>query len=99
MNTNVDEIKKKIIPILQHFEIKKAGIFGSFVRGEMTNESDIDILVEIDKDISLLEFIGIKLEIESVLGNKIDLVEYNSIKPILKNRIQKEQVRILWKEI
>lgn len=51
--------------------------------------------MEIEKDISLLDFVGIKLELEEALGRKIDLVEYNTIKPLLKERILNEQVMIL----
>jgi len=61
----------------------------------MREDSDIDILVEIEKDISLLDFVGLKLEIEEALGRKVDLVEYNTIKPLLKERILNEQVIIL----
>jgi len=95
MKTYIEEIKRKILPILQHYEIKRAGLFGSCVRGEIREDSDIDILVEIEKDISLLDFVGIKLEIEEVLGRKIDLVEYSTIKPLLEKRILNEQVVIL----
>ncbi|OPY29217.1 MAG: hypothetical protein A4E27_00198 [Methanobacterium sp. PtaU1.Bin242] len=48
--------------------------------------------MEIDKDISLLDFVGIKLEIEEKLGRKVDLVEYSTIKPLLKENILKEEV-------
>lgn len=92
---HIEEIKRRIIPILQHYGVKRAGLFGSWVRGEMREDSDIDILVEIEKDISLLDFVGIKLELEEALGRKIDLVEYNTIKPLLKERILKEQLVIL----
>ena len=95
MKTHIEDIKRKILPILQRYGVKRVGLFGSCVRGEMTADSDIDILVEIEKDISLLDFVGIKLEIEEVLGRKIDLVEYNTIKPLLKERILNEQVVIL----
>ena len=95
MNANIDKIKYKILPILQRYGVKKAGLFGSFVRGEAGKESDIDVLVEIEKDISLLDFVGIKLEIEEILGQKFDLVEYCTIKPLIKERILKEQVVIL----
>ena len=71
------------------------GLFGSYVRGEMREDSDIDIVVKIEKDISLLDFVELKLEIEEVLGRKVDLVEYNTIKPLLRERILKEQVVIL----
>ena len=89
------EVKQKINPILQRYGVKRAGLFGSCVRGEMSEDSDIDILVEIDKNISLLDFVGIKLEIEETLGRRIDLVEYHTIKPLLKDRILKEEVAIL----
>jgi len=56
---------------------------------------DIDILVEIEDDISLLDFVGIKLELEDVLRKKVDLIEYNTIKPLLKERILAEQVVII----
>ena len=95
MKANVDEIKRKILPILQDYGAKRVGLFGSVVRGEMREESDIDILVEIEKNISLLDFIGLKLEIEEALGKKVDLVEYKTIKPLLRERILNEQVILL----
>lgn len=89
------EIKNKTLPILRRYGAIRAGLFGSYVRGEIKEDSDIDILVEIEKDISLLDFVGMKLEIEEVLGREVDLVEYNTIKPLLKERILEEQVVIL----
>jgi uncharacterized protein len=46
--------------------------------------NDLDLLVKIDKKMSLLEFIGIQQELEDELGMKVDLVEYEAIKPALK---------------
>lgn len=91
---NVFEIKKQIMPILRKYGVKRASIFGSAVRGEMKESSDIDILVEIEKDISLLDFVALKLELEETLGRKVDLVEFDTIKPRLRERILKEQVVI-----
>ena len=92
----IDEIKRKVLPILESYEIKRAGVFGSVVRGEEEEASDIDILVELGRDdMSLLEFVGIKLELEEVLGRKVDLVEYATMKPLLKDRILAEEVPIL----
>jgi hypothetical protein len=51
--------------------------------------------VEIDSEISLLDFVGLKLEIEDVLGINVDLVEYSSIKPRLKDKIINEQLVII----
>ena len=92
---SLDEIKKELIPILARYNIKKASIFGSVARGESTNSSDIDILIELSDEASLLDFIEIKMEIEEKLGHNIDLVEFNAIKPALKNRILNDQVVIL----
>jgi len=92
---NIDEIKRKIVPILQKYGVKRASIFGSAVRDEIREDSDIDILVEIEKDISLLDFVALKLELEDILGRKVDLVEFDTIKPKLKDRILKEQVVII----
>ena len=95
MKTHIEEIKRKILPILQRYGVKRVGLFGSFVRGQMTADSDIDILVEIKKDISLLDFVGLKLEIEEALKRKVDLVEYDTVKPLLRERILSEQEIIL----
>jgi predicted nucleotidyltransferase len=95
MKTNIEEIKKKILPILEDYRVKKIGLFGSYARGEIKENSDIDILIEIEKDISLLDFVGLKQEIEEALGEKVDLVEYDTIKPLLRERILNERVVIL----
>ena len=92
---NVEEIKKKIIPILKRHGVTRAGIFGSVVRGEETKESDIDVLVEIESRMSLLDFVGLKLELEDALGKRVDLGEYSTIKPIIKAQILSEEVAIL----
>lgn len=92
----IDELKKKINPILKHYGIKKAGIFGSVAAGTAGENSDIDILVNItNKNINLLDFVGIKIELEDALGKKVDLVEYSTIKPLLKNKILAQEVPIL----
>ena len=95
MRAHIEEIKQKILPILQRYGVKRIGLFGSCVREEMKEDSDVDILVEIEKDISLLDFVGLKLEVEEALGKKVDLVEYDTIKPLLRERILSEQVVIL----
>jgi uncharacterized protein len=91
---NRDDIKKKIIPILKKYGIKKAGIFGSTARGDSV-VNDLDLLVKIDRKISLLEFIGIQQELEDELGMKVDLVEYQAIKPSLKDDILRDEEPVL----
>ena len=91
----IDEIKRKILPILKRYNVKRAGIFGSIARGEENEESDIDILVEIEGRMSLLDFAGLKIELEEALGKRVDLGEYSTIKPIIKEQILSEEVSIL----
>ncbi len=95
MSPSIKQISKKIMPILKRHHVSRAGVFGSAARGESTAKSDIDVLVEIPGNISLLEFAGIKIELEEALGRKVDLVEYAAIKPVIKDNILKEQVAIL----
>ena len=91
----IEGIRETIRPVLRRHGIKRAGIFGSVVRGEATPESDVDVLVEMDRQASLLDFIGVKLDLEDVLGRRVDLVEYAAIKPRLRDRILREEVPIL----
>ena len=91
----VKEIREKIVPILKRHGVKKAGIFGSVVRGGAGRESDVDVLVDIGKEhVSLLDFVELELELEEALGRKVDLGEYHAIKPLVKERILGEEVRI-----
>ena len=95
MNKEIEKIKKKIVPILKKNKVVRAGIFGSYARGENKKNSDVDILIKPTQKMSLFDFVGIKLEIEDRLGNKIDLVSYRAIHPKLKKQILKEEVRVI----
>jgi uncharacterized protein len=94
-NKEIEEIKKKIVPLLKKNKIVRAGIFGSYARGEQKKNSDIDILIKPTRKMSLFDFAGIKLEIEDKLGNKIDIVSYRAIHPKLKRQILREEIRII----
>jgi|SRR3989344_9195975 len=88
-------IKQKILPILKSYKISKAGIFGSYARGEQKKKSDIDILVEVNKNMGLLEFIDIKIHLEKTLKRKVDLVEYATIRKEIKDNILNDEITIL----
>lgn len=90
----LDKIKNIAETILKRHGISKAGIFGSYAYGAYNQFSDVDILVEIKKRMSLLEFIKIKNELEDNLGKKVDLVEYDMINPAVKESILSEEKRI-----
>jgi len=92
---NIEKLEKKIIAILKKHDVVKAGIFGSFVRGEATRRSDIDILIKFKGRKSLLDLARLDIELEKKLRRKVDVVEYGAIHPLLKDRIMKEEVRII----
>ena len=92
----IEKIKKKIVPILKKNNIKRAGIFGSYARGEQKKNSDIDLLIEIkNKNFSLFDLIRLKIYLEKKLKKEIDLTEYSSIHPLIKKEVLKEEIKII----
>ena len=94
-NRELEKIGRKITPILKKHRVTKAGIFGSFARGEQKKKSDVDVLVKIKGSMGLFEFVELKLKLEEILGRKVDLVEYSVIKPRIKKQILSEEIRII----
>ncbi len=94
-NERIEEIMKAIIPILKKNGVVRAGIFGSYARGEQKKGSDLDILIEISGKKSLLDIVRMERELEERVGKKVDTVEYCTIHPRLKGQILKEEVPVL----
>jgi len=95
MYDQIGEMKREIIDVLRKHNVKRASLFGSFARGEAGPGSDIDILVEFEGRKSLLDLAGLKIELEELLKRKVDVLTYNSLHPLLKDRILSEQEVIL----
>ena len=91
----IEQIKSKTLPVLKQAGVLRSSIFGSAARGEADENSDIDILVELPKQASLLDLVGLKQDLEQVLGKKVDVVEFISIKPALRENILNNQVAII----
>lgn len=91
---NVEQIKAIAIPVLRRHNVTKAGLFGSFAKQLATKDSDVDILVELTYPTSLLDFVGIKIDLEDALNHKVDLVEYRAIKPVIKDNILSSEIRM-----
>ncbi|MBI5598200.1 MAG: nucleotidyltransferase family protein [Deltaproteobacteria bacterium] len=90
-----EDIKEDLVAVLRKNGVKRAALFGSIARGEATEKSDIDLLVEFEGRKSLLDLAGLKLEIQERLGREVDVLTYGSLNPLLKDRILREQVVIL----
>ncbi|MBS7611364.1 nucleotidyltransferase family protein [Candidatus Bathyarchaeota archaeon] len=91
----LEQVKDKIIPVLRRYGVKRASVFGSFARGEEKEDSDIDILVEFEGEKSLLDLAGLKIDLEEALRRRVDVLTYNSLHPLLRDRILQEQKAIL----
>ena len=74
---------------LRGYSVKWLGLFGSYVKGAVREDSDIDLLVEFEK-LSFDNYMGLRIFLEDLFDKKIDLVISNSVKPRLKPRIEKE---------
>lgn len=93
-NATLRRLKNKIIKVLKKNNIKKAGIFGSYAEGKQKKKSDIDILIQPTKDMGF-KFAGIEIELSRKLNRKVDLISYNGLSPHLKNKILKQEIRII----
>ena len=92
---NVDLIKQKAVPILKEAGVTRSALFGSYVQGNNTKESDIDLLVDVPRGTTLFDIVELQIRLEESLQKKVDLVTYRSIHPLLKESILKHQVQIL----
>lgn len=91
---NTEEVKKIItryIPYLQKkYGVKSIGLFGSYVRGEQRKNSDIDILVEFNKSVSLFGLMDVEFYLEDKLGKNVDLVPKDSLRKHIGKYILQE---------
>ena len=76
----------------EKFGVKEIGIFGSYVRGEATEKSDVDILVDFYEVPSLLGFIELEEYLEDLLGIKVDLVMKSALKPKIGEHVRGEVI-------
>jgi predicted nucleotidyltransferase len=85
--TDIEKILKVHKPVLQEkYKVKEIGVFGSYVRNEQSEQSDIDILVQLNELIGW-EFLDLKEFLESILNVKVDLVTINDLKPQINDII------------
>ncbi len=93
---------ERILKILKEHErelkekygVKSLGIFGSYVRGEQRQTSDLDVLVEFEKPVDFFEFLELEEYLEKLLGVKVDLVLKKTLKPRIAKTVLKEVVYV-----
>ncbi len=89
------KILRELLPkIKTQYQIKQLGLFGSYVRGEATENSDIDILVEFYPNINfgLITYCQLENQLSETLGKKVDLVTKDGLKPHIGANILKEVI-------
>jgi predicted nucleotidyltransferase len=95
---SIQKIKKILLSHKQDlsdkYGVREIGIFGSYVRNENRKNSDIDILVELEKPMGFFKFIRLERYLSELLGAKVDLVTKNALKPHIGQRILAEVIYV-----
>jgi len=98
MRVSFDEVRKIIErhrgELRERCGVKEIGIFGSFVRGEEREDSDIDILVEFEKPIGFFKFLELEEYLSNLIGRKVDLVSKKALKPRIGKHILREVIYV-----
>jgi len=89
-----NRLKQSKDDLRNRYGVVSLGVFGSYVRGEQKPDSDVDILVEMDKPIGFFRFIELEEHLASILGVKVDLVTKKALKPAIGSEILREVIQI-----
>ncbi len=85
----------KRIEICRQNDAVKVGVFGLMARGEATEQSDIDLIVEFSKRKGLLALVALERRISAALGRKVDLLTEAALSPDLRDRVLRE-VKVIY---
>lgn len=89
-----EKIHKMLPTLFEQYQVETLELFGSYVRGEQHPDSDLDVLVTFREKPDLLEFVGLELFLEDILGVKVDLVPKDALKPRIGQHILQEAVAV-----
>jgi len=82
---------RALLPDLRRrYPIHSMGVFGSYVRGEQREDSDLDVLVELGDSMDLISFAGLQIELSDALGFAVELVEREALRPRLAAHVLAE---------
>ena len=95
MNNDVlKEKREEILRIAASHGARNVRVFGSVVRGEAGPESDVDLLVELEPDRGLLDHAGLMLDLQELLGCRVDVVTEGGLRKRIRGRVLKEAVSL-----
>jgi hypothetical protein len=86
--------RRQVLEIAAGHGARNVRLFGSVARGEATETSDLDLLIEMAPERTLLDVIAIKQDLEELLGCKVDVVTEAAISPYLRDKVLHEAVRL-----
>ena len=86
--------REDILQIARKYGAYNVRVFGSVARGEADEKSDIDLLVDMEKGRSLLDLIGLLMDLESLLGCKVDVVTVKGLRERIRERVLKEAIAL-----
>jgi len=87
-------LRQHLPELKEKYSVSYLGVFGSYVRGEQTGKSDLDVLVEFDEAPGLLKYIELEYYLSDLLGVKVDLVTRTGLKPNIGKHILNEVVSL-----
>jgi len=91
----IERILRDQKPILQKkFKVREIGIFGSVVRGEQKETSDLDLLVEFEEPIGLIKYVNLQNYLSDKVGSQVDLVMKSGLKPRISRHVLKEVIYV-----
>lgn len=84
----------RLIPVCRKYGVRTVSVFGSAARGEAGPDSDLDLLVDFAREISLLKLVALERELSAALGRKVDLLTEAALSPYLRSNILRERRQI-----
>ena len=92
--TAVHRLRQELPRLRREYSVVSLGLFGSYVRGEQREGSDLDVLVEFSNVPGMLKFLDLERDLSTILGVPVDLVQKEALKPAIGKRILKEVLTI-----
>jgi predicted nucleotidyltransferase len=94
--SELEGYKQLILPVLKRYLIKRAAFFGSLAKNNMSENSDIDLLIEPpEANFTLFKMLSLEMEITDLTNRKVDLVEFSALKASIKGEVLSSAISIL----
>jgi predicted nucleotidyltransferase len=90
----LDRLNAEAPALKRKYAVKSLAVFGSMARGDDHEGSDVDILVTFEGPATFDNFMGLKLDLEDLLGRKVDLGTPNTLRPEIRARVEKELLHV-----